>query len=134
MNRLAPYAAFFMRLAVGGVFLRHGITKYHTGVAGVAGFLHTDPAMQWIPFPTALAVYLIVVETIGAVCVLLGIFTRFWATCMAVNMLVAIFTVQLRHGTPFELEALLLAGSVTLMALGDGPLSIAIGLKRRSQP
>ena len=40
MNQLSPYAAFFMRLAVGGVFLRHGIVKVHSGVPAVAGFLH----------------------------------------------------------------------------------------------
>jgi len=126
MNRLTPYAAFFMRLAVGGVFLRHGIMKYHLGVAGVAGFLHSVP----IPFASVWAVYLMVVEIIGAVCVLLGFFTRAWATLMAANMIVAILAVQLPKGGTFELEALLLAGAVTLVALGDGPLSVAIGLRR----
>lgn len=126
MNRLAPYAAFFMRLAVGGVFLRHGLAKFHMGVPNVAAFLHAVP----IPFASIWAVYLIAVETIGAACVLLGFFTRVWATLMALNMVVAILAVQLPKGTGFELEGLLLAGSVTLMALGDGPLSVAIGLKR----
>jgi putative oxidoreductase len=126
MNRLAPYAAFFMRLAVGGVFLRHGLAKFHMGVPTLAGFLHAVP----IPFASIWAVYLIVVETIGAACVLVGFLTRAWATLMAVNMAVAILAVQLPKGASFELEGLLLAGSVTLMALGDGPLSLAIGLKR----
>ena len=122
MNRLAPYAAFIMRLAVGGVFLNHGIAKYHTGVSGVAGFLHN----VGLPFASLFAVYLIVVETVGAVCVLLGIFTRAWALAMAVNMVVAIALAIMPNGGRFELEALLLAGSVTLDALGDGPLSLAV--------
>lgn len=126
MNRLAPYAAFFMRLAVGGVFLHHGLMKYHMGVANVAGFLHTSG----VPFSSVVAVYLIAVETIGAVCVLLGIFTRIWACLMAVNMVVAIFAVQFPKGASIELEALLLAGAVTLVALGDGPLSVAIGFRQ----
>ena len=126
MNRLAPYAAFFMRLAVGGVFLHHGLMKYHTGVSGIAGFLHS----VGIPFASGVAVYLIAVETIGALSVLLGIFTRIWAGLMAVNMAVAIFAVQWPKGANFELEALLLAGSVTLVALGDGPLSVAIGFRQ----
>jgi uncharacterized membrane protein YphA (DoxX/SURF4 family) len=75
---------------------------------------------------------LIVVETIGALCVILGIFTRIWAACMAVEMLVAILAVQLPKGASFEVEGLLFAGAVTLVALGDGPLSVAIGLKRGS--
>ena len=126
MNRLAPYAAFFMRLAVGGVFLRHGIAKFHSGIPVVAGFLHS----VGVPFASIAAVVIIVVETIGAACILLGIFTRFWAACMAVEMVVAIVLVKLPQGGNIELEGLLLAGAIALVALGDGPLSVAIGLKR----
>jgi len=126
MNRLAPYAAFFMRLAVGGVFLQHGITKFHSGVPAVAGFLHNTG----VPFASFWAVVVIAVETVGAACVLLGIFTRLWAACMAVEMVVAILAVKLPQGGNIELEGLLFAGAITLFALGDGPLSIAIGLKR----
>jgi len=125
MNQLTPYAAFFMRLAVGGVFLHHGLMKYHTGIAGVAGFLHN----VGVPFATIGAVILIVVETIGAVCVLLGLFTRIWAVCMAIEMVVAILAVQLPRGGNFELEGLLFAGAITLFALGDGPLSVAVRFK-----
>ena len=128
MNGLAPYAALIMRLAVGGVFLNHGIAKFQSGVPAVAGFLHG----VHVPFASVFAVIIIAVETVGAACVLLGIFTRFWAACMAVEMVVAILAVQLPHGSKFELEGLLLAGAITLVALGDGPLSVAIGLKRRS--
>jgi len=126
MNQLSPYAAFFMRLAVGGVFLRHGLVKVHNGIPALAGFLHG----AGMPFATVWAVALIAVETLGAACVLLGIFTRFWATCMAVEMVVAILAVKVPQAGNFELEALLLAGAITLVALGDGPLSVAIGLKR----
>jgi len=128
MNGLAPYAAFFMRLAVGGVFLRHGITKFQSGIPAVAAFLHG----VHVPFASVFAVILVAVETVGAACVLLGIFTRFWAACMAVEMVVAILAVRLPQGGNIELEGLLLAGAITLVALGDGPLSVAIGLKRRA--
>ena len=128
MNGLAPYAAFFMRLAVGGVFLHHGLAKFHSGVPAVAAFLHG----AGIPFGSIGAVILIAVETVGAACVLLGIFTRFWAACMALEMVVAILAVKLPQRGNFELEGLLLAGAITLVALGDGPLSVAIGLKRRA--
>jgi putative oxidoreductase len=129
LSRLTPYAALIMRLAVGGVFLHHGLTKWHNGVPALSGFFHT----LGIPLAGTVAWIVIVVETVGAACVLLGIFTQFWAACMAVEMLVAIFRVQLPRGTSFELEALLFAGALTLVALGDGPLSVAIGLRRRSQ-
>jgi len=128
MNQLTPYAAFFMRLAVGGVFLKHGLTKFHNGIPAVAGFLHGIG----FPFASIWAVILIAVETLGAACVLLGIFTRAWSILMAIEMLVAIFAVKVPHGGNIELEGLLLAGAITLVALGDGPLSIAVKLKHSS--
>ncbi|HET8712976.1 MAG TPA: DoxX family protein [Gemmatimonadales bacterium] len=126
MNALTPYAAFIMRLAVGGVFLIHGIAKFERGIGATAGFL----SAHGIPFAAIFAVILITIETVGAVCVLLGILTRAWAATMAVVMLVAIVAVKLPGHQNFELEALLLAGAVTLVALGDGPLSVAVRFKQ----
>ena len=117
MNSLAPYAAFFMRLAVGGVFLSQGIHRIQGGIP--------RPSLG-----TLLVLIVIAIETVGAVCVLLGMWTRLWATAMAVLMVVTIFTDNMPHHANFELEALLLAGAVTLMALGDGPLSIGIRFKK----
>ena len=123
MNRLTPYAAFFMRLAVGGVFLHHGLWKLHN-------FTTVTAMVHGIGFPFAVffAGVLTAVETLGAVCVLAGILTRIWAALMAFNMAVAILAVVLPK--PPELEGLLLAGSLALVALGDGPLSIGIYFKK----
>ncbi len=126
MNRLSPYAALFMRLAVGGVFLRHGWSKLQSGIPAIADFLHG----VGFPFAAVWDVILISVETVGAICVLLGIFTRFWSACMAVVMTVAILAVKVPKGGNIELEGLLLAGAITLVALGDGPLSVAMRLKK----
>ena len=126
MNRLAPYAAVLMRLAVGGVFLRHGVGKVHTGFDATAAFLHT----VGFPFPALWALVLIALETVGAVGVLLGIFTRVWAALLSVVMIVAILAVKIPRGGNFELEALLLAGALTLVALGDGPVSVGIRFKK----
>ncbi len=128
MNALTPYAAFIMRLAVGLVFFQHGLVKFHNGIPAVAGFLHG----VGVPFATIFAVVVIVVETIGAICVVIGFYTRLWAACMAFEMLIAILAVQLPRGGNFELEALLFAGALTLVALGDGPLSVAVKLKHGS--
>ena len=125
-NSLTPYAAFFMRLAVGGVFLVHGIAKFERGIGATAHML----AGVGFPFATIFALILMTIETVGAICVLLGILTRAWAAAMAVVMVVAILAVKVRNGMNFELEALLLAGAVTLVALGDGPLSVAVRFKQ----
>lgn len=126
MNSLTPYAAFIMRLAVGGVFLLHGIAKFERGIGATAHML----AGVGFPFATVFAVILMTIETVGAICILLGILTRAWAATMAVVMIVAILAVKVRNGQNFEVEALLLAGAVTLVALGDGPLSIAVRFKQ----
>lgn len=117
MNSLAPYAAFFMRLAVGGVFLLRGLDRIQGGIPSLS-------------LGTLVVLLVIVIETVGAVCVLLGMWTRFWATAMAVLTAVWILTDKLPQHANFEVEALLLAGAVTLMALGDGPLSIGIRFKK----
>jgi uncharacterized membrane protein YphA (DoxX/SURF4 family) len=117
VNALAPYAAFFMRLAVGGVFLSRGIDRVQGGI-------------PYFSMATLLILVVIAIETVGAVCVLLGMWTRFWATAMAAYMAVTIIAIKLPHHANIELEALLLAGAVTLMALGDGRLSIGIRFKK----
>lgn len=127
LNRFSPYAAVVLRLAVGAVFLHHGWWKLHnfpavTSMVDGIGF----------PFATVFAAILTGVETLGAVCVILGVLTRIWSLMMAVNMVVAILAVVLPNGQAPELEGLLLAGSLALVALGDGPLSIGVTLKKGS--
>lgn len=126
MKQLAPYAAVLMRLAVGGVFLHHGVGKVHNGLDATAQFLHT----VGFPFPTFWALVLIALETVGAAGVVLGIFTRVWAALLSVEMVVAILAVKIPQRGHFELEALLLASALTLVALGDGPVSVGIRFKK----
>ena len=50
MNALTPYAAFIMRLAVGGVFLLHGIAKFERGIGahmmGIDGTWRRECTME----------------------------------------------------------------------------------------
>ena len=126
MSRFAPYAAVVLRLAVGGVFLNHGIAKAQSGVPAIAEFLHG----VGFPFATIWAVILIGTETVGALCVLAGVLTRVWATCMVVVMTVAILAVKIPHHAGFELEAMLLAGALSLVALGDGPMALGVRFRK----
>jgi hypothetical protein len=58
--------------------------------------------------------------------------TRVWAAAMAFEMAVASLVVVLPSGHMPELEGLLFAAALALVALGDGPLSLAVGFKRAS--
>jgi len=127
LDRLgASYAALVLRLGVGTVFLIHGTGKLQLGLRGVAGFFGT----LGIPFPSVAATVVITVETLGAVCLILGVFSRFWATCMAVEMVVAVTTSSLPSHHTFELEGLLFAGALALVVLGDGAISVGSRIKR----
>src|SRR3989442_13487114 len=86
--------------AVGGVFLLHGIAKFDRGIGATAQFL----AMHHIPFATIFAVILMTIETVGALCVLLGILTRAWAAVMAVEMAVGIVRLENDRPTKLVLE------------------------------
>ena len=61
---------------------------------------------------------------------MLGILTRVWAACMAFEMAIAALFVVLPTGRWPEVEGLLCAGALALVALGDGPVSVAVGFKR----
>ncbi|MGE5143001.1 MAG: DoxX family protein [Acidobacteriota bacterium] len=126
MNQWSSYAAVPLRLAVGGVFLHHGIMRLQVGLPGTAAYLHS----VGVPFANIFAVILIGVEVVGGALMILGILTRIWGLCFVVEMVAAIVRVKLPGHVSFELQALLLAGAASLVALGDGPLALGMSLKR----
>jgi uncharacterized membrane protein YphA (DoxX/SURF4 family) len=128
-DSLRPAAPLVLRLAVGLVFLHHGLGKLHMGLGGVAGFF----GGLGIPLPTDFAVVVMTVETLGAACLVLGLWTRLWAALMVVDMLVAILVAVVPSGHSPEIEGLLLAGALALVGLGDGAFALG-GLLRRAGP
>ena len=114
-----------LRVVVGIVFLAHGGQKLFVwGLGGVAGFL----AQIGIPAPMLAAVVVTLVECLGGLALLLGLFTRWAAIPLAINMLVAILTVHLRGGffapEGVEFTLTLLAANVALALLGSGEASV----------
>jgi putative oxidoreductase len=114
-----------LRLVIGLVFVMHGAQKlFGFGLAGTAGFLGS----MGIPLPTVAAAVLIAVELLGGLALILGAGTRYVAAALAVEMLVALLTVHLRAGffvpDGMEFVLTLLAGCLTLVAVGAGPWSV----------
>jgi putative oxidoreductase len=79
----------------------------------------------------AAATIVILLETVGAICILLGLFTRFFAAGLAIEMAVVIITVQFKNGFIFSApgggwEFPLLLGLIFLAIAmrGGGPLSL----------
>ena len=72
-----------IRLTVGLMLLPHGIPKLMAGVAATAAMALTK---RGIEPAEPLAMLIILLETLGGLCVALGLFTRFFAAAIAIEM------------------------------------------------
>lgn len=121
-------ALLVLRLAVGVTFLLHGYPKVAGGVPGFAGFL----ANLQFPAPGLLAWGVALLEFLGGLALILGLFTRPVAVLFALEMLVTTLRVKVPRGVGFigvnttgwELDVLLLASAVALALLGPGSWSL----------
>lgn len=107
---------FVLRLAVGGSFIYHGVSKFG------------DPAMVegmltglGYPAPGLFAWLLILIEILFGAGLVLGVFTRLSGGVLAVTMLIAYLTVHM--GQPYgegELSVVFFASSLCLLLVGGG--------------
>jgi putative oxidoreductase len=114
-----------LRVIVGIVFLVHGGQKLFVwGFSNVAGFF----GQVGIPVPLLTAIVVTLVEFLGGLALLLGLFTRWAAIPLALNMLGPMLTVHLKAGfflpEGFEFVLTLLAANVALALLGSGEASV----------
>ncbi|HSB72221.1 MAG TPA: DoxX family protein [Candidatus Methylomirabilis sp.] len=125
LNRWQGWGITVLRVVVGVVFLTHGGQKLFVwGFDNVAGFM----GKIGIPAPMLAAVVVTLVELLGGILLVLGLFTRWAALLLAFNMLVAILTVHLRAGfflpNGYEFALTLLAANAALVLLGSGEASV----------
>ena len=120
-----------LRVATGIVFLNHGYAKmFKMGIGGVTGFVGN----VGIPLPNVMATLITLLEVFGAVALIVGFLTRPLAVVFALDMLGAIFLVQLKNGfSKFELEFLLLGAAIALIFTGPGRYSIDAMIAGRSE-
>jgi putative oxidoreductase len=83
-----------MRVIMGYILFMHGRVKLGTGVGAVAGAM----AKNGLVPATGFAYAAIFLETIGAVCLVVGLFTRFFAAALAIEMAIALLAVHLSKG------------------------------------
>jgi putative oxidoreductase len=90
-----PMTYALMRVAIGLILFVHGWGKVMgPGATGVTNYFTS----LGLPAPGALAYWAIFIETVGALCVAAGLFTRFFAAALAIEMLIAMFAAHWAKG------------------------------------
>ena len=119
-----PLSYALIRLTVGLMILPHGWPKLMMGVNATAQMALVK---RGIAPAEPLAVVLITLETLGGLCVALGLFTRFWAAAITIEMMVIVYHYLPKFGwTSPGYEYPLMWGLVMFaVALrGGGPYSL----------
>ena len=125
-SRLLEFAPLPLRIITGIGFMIHGLPK----LLDIPG---TQSSFTNMGLPPELAVIIGLLEFIGGLAILLGIFTRISAVLLAIDMVGAILSVKLSKGFigGFELDLLYLAIMISLILTGPGSLSIEKNILKR---
>ncbi len=120
-----------IRLVIGLVFAMHGGQKlFLYGAGGTAMAM----SHMGIPLPVIAAWVAIIVEFIGGLAIFFGVWARWPAWLLAIEMLIVILFVKLHGGffspNGIELGLTLLAGALTVAMLGTGPPWLGSGGRR----
>jgi putative oxidoreductase len=83
-----PLSWLLIRLTAGLMLIPHGWPKLMAGVGPTAA---NALMKRGIAPAEPLAVILIAIETIGGLCIALGLFTRFWAAAATIEMCVIVY-------------------------------------------
>jgi uncharacterized membrane protein YphA (DoxX/SURF4 family) len=136
-NIFSPYSDWgllILRLATGIIFLVHGWPKLNPNspMKGPAGFGGSLKQMG-VPLPILFGWLVALLETAGAILLILGLGTRILAILFAINMLVAILVAKrrvmkvgftARQATGWEFDFALLAISLALLFTGAGSIAL----------
>jgi putative oxidoreductase len=92
---LSPYAYDFMRFSTGAVLVPHGIQKLFFKSLGTYA---VAIGKAGLPLPLVLAVLVFFTESVAALCLALGLFTRLAALMIWIEMTVIIVVFQWHNG------------------------------------
>lgn len=127
LNSLQPWGAFFLRLVLGAAMVYHGYAKVVPSHGGdtFAALEHHSRLVASLGLPAWLGIVSALTEFVGGVLILLGLFTRFTAFLITINMLVAVVMVDRHHGYAGSEYALtLMAVALMLFFYGSGACAL----------
>jgi putative oxidoreductase len=127
-QRLALYGPLPIRILAGITFIVHGLPKFEN-VSETQGFFGS------IGLPPELAIPIGLLEVIGGIFLVVGVLTRITAALFVTEMIGAILVVKLPDGfvNGYELELLLMAGSISLLLTGPRRISIESDVLKRDR-
>jgi putative oxidoreductase len=123
---MLPIAITAVRIIVGVMFLVHVSGKYNVGPDAIAANLMAKNGLEPAHFFAYAAMTL---ETVGGICLVAGLFTRFFAAALAIEMLLALLFVHLPKGYGaggggYEYVLLIGAACFLVAIRGGGPYSV----------
>ncbi len=122
LDRLQPLALLALRLALGVVMIAHGRLKVFGGMQ------HHVSMVSGLGLAGGLAYFSAAAEFAGGILLVLGLFTRFAALAVLIDMAVAIEKVHPKNGLlgpgGYEFTLSLAAIAFALIFLGAGAISL----------
>lgn len=129
------YASLFLRIALGIMLLPHGLQKLF-GAFGGHGFDNTmNHFTEILELPYIIGFLIIMLETLGAIGLLLGFLTRFTSAAAFIFYIFAIFMAHLQfgffmnwygdqQGEGIEFHILVIGITIALFIKGSGAFSL----------
>jgi putative oxidoreductase len=115
------YAPVPLRLAMGVILSVAGYMKL-VGIAGTIAYF----TKLGFPLPVVTAWFITLLELIGGIALILGLFVRYLGLLYTIEFIVAAFWVKLpmQGYAPSRLDLMILAGAAALYFLGAGRWSV----------
>jgi putative oxidoreductase len=128
MNRLAEFAPLIVRIVAGIIMAAHGFQKLQAGPGNFGGFL----AQLGVPLPTLMGYVVTLVELLGGILLIVGLFSRLAALLLTIDLVAAIVLVKVnvgliappQQGAGAELDLALIAGFLVILFAGPGSVSL----------
>ena len=127
-NSSSSYGVFLLRISLGCMWVSHAWLKWNLfTIAGFADWLGAQGISPLFAWPVFL------MELIGGICILLGVYTRLISLCLVPLLVVAVWVhapngwIHTSAGGGWEYPAFLTLASLCLALLGCGRWEIASG-------
>ncbi len=134
LARLQPYALMLLRVVLGVTMvynswrkvlpadgLRHAYVHHHL----LGSMEHFNDFVVTLHLPRWLGYISTVTEFAGGLFLIVGLLTRFWALLIAINMLVALIAVNVRHGySGSQYPIALVVMAFVVLTAGSGSYSL----------